>query len=177
MDNLEYNKIAAAFLIALIVAMGASMTGDSLIEPKHLSQNAYPVEVGEQDSNPSVEEKKGLDPIGPLLASADKALGEKVFKKCIQCHSLEKGGPHKTGPNLWNVVGGAIAHAADFAYSGAFKEKKDLWTYENLNAFLYKPREYIKGTKMSFAGLSDPNERAAVIAYLREHSDSPIPLP
>jgi cytochrome c len=176
-NNLEYNKIAAAVLVALIVAMVASITGDSLIEPKYLSQNAYPVEVTEQDSNPSGEEKKGLDPISPLLAAADKALGEKVFKKCMQCHSVEKGGVQKTGPNLWNVVGGAIAHVADFPYSGAFKEKKDLWTYENLNTFLYKPREFIKGTKMSFAGLSDPVERVAVIAYLRDHSDSPIPLP
>jgi cytochrome c len=115
--------------------------------------------------------------LSALLASADPADGEKVFKKCKACHTAEQGGPNRVGPNLWNVVGGPKAHAEGFSYSDAITGLGGDWTYADLNAFLEKPKDYAPGTKMTFAGLKKPEDRAAVIAYLRTLSDSPKPLP
>jgi cytochrome c len=117
-------------------------------------------------------------PIGVLLAAAKPEDGEKAAKKCAACHSFEKGGPNKVGPDLWGVVNRPIASHEGFSYSEALAGKKDqVWDYDHLNAFLKSPKEYAPGTKMSFAGLSKDSERAAVIAYLRTLADEPAPLP
>jgi cytochrome c len=108
-----------------------------------------------------------------MLASASAEAGKKVTKKCAACHSFTKGGPNKVGPNLWNVVGGKPASAAGYKYSGAMKNMVANWDFEELNKFLYKPKAYLKGTKMSFSGLKKMGDRAAVIAYLTSLSDSP----
>jgi cytochrome c len=116
--------------------------------------------------------------IKPLLASADPAAGEKVFGKCKACHNTEKGGANQVGPNLWNVIGSPIAHHEGYSYSQALAGKRGgTWTYEELNSYLTSPKAWAPGTKMTFAGLSKPEERANVIAYLRSKSDSPPPLP
>src|SRR5690606_15146679 len=119
-------------------------------------------------------------PIAELLASADPQAGAGVFRRCEACHSSGKGEPAKVGPNLWNVVGGPIGHMEGFGYSPAMQERHaagDTWTYENLDHFLTKPSGFIPGTKMTFAGLPKPEDRANVIAYLRTLSDNPPPLP
>ena len=116
--------------------------------------------------------------LGTLLAAATPAEGEKVFNKCKACHTIEQGGPNKVGPNLWNVVGGPKAHMQGFAYSDALAGLHgQSWSYENLNAFLTNPKSYVPGTKMTFAGLSDAKDRAAVIRYLAANTQSPPPLP
>ena len=116
-------------------------------------------------------------PIAPLLASADPAAGQATARVCLSCHTFEKGAPAKVGPNLWGIVGAPHAHAQGFAYSKAIAGKQGPWTYEELNHFLYSPKDYAPGTKMSFAGLRKDKDRANVIAFLRTLSDSPEPLP
>ena len=120
-------------------------------------------------------------PIATLLASADAAAGEAVFKKCQACHTGEKGGPNKVGPNLWGVINRPIASHEGFAYSGPMKEFSQggsvVWDYEHLDEFLMSPKTDVKGTAMGFAGLKKDGERANLIAYLRTLADSPPPLP
>ena len=112
-----------------------------------------------------------------LLEGADIAKGEKITKACAACHSFEKGGPVKQGPNLWNIVMADKAAAAGFDYSDALKEKGGKWDYDSLNKFLWKPKKYASGTKMNFIGLKKPEDRAAIIAWLRQQADSPAALP
>ncbi len=112
-----------------------------------------------------------------MLASADAAAGKKVFKKCKACHSPEKGGKHKVGPNLWDTVGRAKAGAPGYNYSGALKGKGGAWTYQDLDGFLADPKGFAQGTKMGFRGVKKAKDRAAIIVYLRSLSDQPKPLP
>ena len=116
-------------------------------------------------------------PAAALLASADVAKGRKLFKKCVACHTSSDGGKNKVGPNLWNIVNSERGKRAGFGYSKAFKATAGNWTYDSLDAFLTKPKAYIKGTRMMFAGVKKARDRAAVIAYLRSLSDAPAPLP
>jgi cytochrome c len=175
MDSFEWNKVFAAILIALIVAMLGHLLAGVFVNPTKLEKNVYVVDApipGE-----ALDTQKPLAPITPLLAAADIGNGEKIFKKCLQCHTPTKGGAHTTGPNLWGIVGNSIAHAADFAYSQGMKDKHEQkWGFEELNAFLHKPRDFIKGTKMSFVGLKDDKERADIIAYLNSLNDTPQSL-
>jgi cytochrome c len=112
-----------------------------------------------------------------LIKAADPAKGQSIAKKCVTCHTFDQGGAAKVGPNLWNVVGGPHAHMQGFNYSAAMKASTGSWDYASLDQFLTSPKAYIPGTKMSFAGLKKPEDRAAVIAYLRSLSDNPVPLP
>lgn len=172
MDGFELNKVFAAVLVALLVGMGSGMVGNHLISPKVLEKNAFPIEGVEEE--PSDAQDKGggeaLAPIEPLLAKADVESGKIVVKKCLQCHTLQKGEPHKIGPNLWGVVQRKIGDAAGFPYSEGMKSLKGSWDVESLNKFLHKPREFVKGTKMSFVGLKKDKERADLIAYLKSLS-------
>lgn len=178
MDSFEFNKIFASILVALLIAMGSSLISDMLVRPDKLDKNVLVIQTNEAISTPTVS-ASSLEPVTPLLAKASAENGEAIAKKCYQCHTTGKREPHKIGPNLWNIVFNKLAHAADYAYSSTLKEKhdKETWTYENLNHFLYKPREFIEGTKMSFAGISNVSERADLIAYLRKQNDNPPPLP
>ncbi|MGH6959685.1 MAG: c-type cytochrome, partial [Dongiaceae bacterium] len=115
--------------------------------------------------------------LSDLLKAADPAAGEKVAAKCKACHDFSKGGPNKVGPNLWDIVGAKQAHLDNFNYSDAVKKLGKQWTYEELDKFLTTPKDYAPGTKMAFPGLKKPEDRAALIAYMRTLSDSPKPLP
>ncbi len=117
-------------------------------------------------------------PIAERLKTADVAKGEQIAKKCQQCHDFTKGGPNKVGPNLWGVVGAHPAEVANYSFSNAMQARKDkTWTFEELDAFLAQPKTDIPGTKMTFPGLPKPEDRADIIAWLRQQSDSPVPLP
>lgn len=179
MDSFEFNKIAASFLVALLVAMIGSILSEHMVHPIKLEKPVLIVEGAEV--TPKVggkpAEEETLKPITPLLASASVERGQAIAKKCTQCHTFEKGGPNRTGPNLWGIIGAKVAHAADFAYSSGFKDKGGTWDYEKLNILLHKPRAFVAATKMSFVGLKNDQERADVIAYLNTLSDSPTPLP
>ena len=134
---------------------------------------------GSGEAAPSVaEEPAGPEPVLALLAGADPAAGEAATRKCTACHTFDEGGANKVGPNLWNIVDAAIAGVEGFSYSDALEGMAEQsWTYEALNAFLAKPRDFAPGTKMSFAGISKVGERADLIAYLRNLSADPAPLP
>ena len=111
------------------------------------------------------------------MAMGDIATGEKVFKKCAACHSIVKGGKNNIGPALYNVVGRKVGVLDDYKYSKALAEYEKNWSFEELNGFLLKPKDWIKGTKMAYAGLRKEKDRASVILYLNKYSDSPLPLP
>ncbi len=177
MSGFEYNKIAAAILIALLVGLIASLVADSLIHPKKLEKNVYIVE-GVGEPTPSITQStETIEPITPLLASANIEKGKEIYKKCVQCHTPDKGEPNKVGPNQWGIVGAPIAHRTDYAYSEAMKSKGGTWDYETLNDFLASPKKFIPNTKMAFIGLPKAQDRADLIAYLRTLSDNPLPLP
>lgn len=178
MDSFELNKVAAAILIALLTVKGADLISNALIHPKMLTENAFKIE-GVQTSTVAgtSPEKKGPAPIESLLATANAQNGAAIFKKCTSCHTAEKGGPNKIGPDLYNIPGAEKGKHAGYTYSQAMEKKGGTWTYDDLNHFLYDPRGFIPGTKMSFAGLKNDQERADVIAYLRQQSDSAPPLP
>lgn len=139
-----------------------------------------PAEQGAASDTPATQQAaapSGGGEIGGLLASADLANGEKISKRCAACHSFDKGGAHKVGPNLWDIVGAPQAHAEDYKYSDAVKNLGGTWDYAALDAWLASPKEYVPGNKMTFAGLKKPEDRADLIAWMRTLSDQPQPLP
>jgi cytochrome c len=184
MASLEWNKLFAAALIVGITVWGTRIVAKHLFAddghpgdaaPKHayeIAEGVRPVETSAAAPAAAV-----INPIAPLLASASVEEGFKVARKCSACHSFDKGGVNKIGPNLWDIVGAKHAHIDSFAYSSALKTLPGLWDYESLNKFLYEPKTYAPGTKMGFAGLKNDKERADMILYLRSLADKPIPLP
>ena len=179
MDSFEINKIVAAVLMVALLVIGIGKLSDVLFHVEKPKIPGYAVEVDQvitvsSSTESSVEEK--ID-IAALMAMGDVALGEKVFKKCAACHSIVKGGKNNIGPALYNVVGRKTGAVTDYKYSKALASFDKEWTFEELNGYLIKPAKWIKGTKMAFAGLRKEKDRASVIKYLNQNSDSPIPLP
>ncbi len=178
MDSFEFNKIAAAVLLALLTVKGADLISHALIHPNMLRAQAYKIEGAPTSAQPGASaEKKGPLPIEPLLAAASVDKGAEVFKKCTSCHTIDKGGANRIGPNLYGIVGGEKGKGRGYSFSAAMVSKGGTWTYDDLNIYLYSPRDFVPGTKMSFIGIKDDKDRAALIAYLRAQSDSPLPLP
>jgi cytochrome c len=166
------NTIAGWVLFAGIVAMGAGIVSSEVIHAERPETMGYPIEGvetegGEGEAGPS---------IATLLANADPAKGEAVFKKCIACHTINQGGANGIGPNLYASVGKPHGHVAGFAYSDALKGVPGDWSFEALDAWLTSPRKYAPGTKMTFAGLGNPEDRANVIAYMNAQGSN-LPLP
>ena len=176
-DPLFWNMIAGAVLLSGIIAMGSGFISHLLVQPTHLAENAYPIEVAESSAATGTDKPAGPEPIAPMLAAADVAAGEKLAKKCAACHSFEKDGPNKIGPNLWAILGRDIASVGGFGYSEVLVGIDGNWEYASINQFLYKPKAYAAGTKMSFPGMKKAEERANLIGWLRTLSDSPVPLP
>ena len=181
MDSLEVNKAFAAVLVAGIVFVGAGQVGNFLVSPKRLETQAIKIDLPEKAqataAGPAAPAPE--PPIAVLLASADAGRGEAGIKSlgCVACHSLNEGGKHGVGPNLYNVMGQPHAAKEGYAYSNVLKAKEGPWNYEEMNAWLRKPSTYAPGTKMSYAGVGDPAKRADLILYLRNLSATPIPLP
>ena len=174
---MEFNKIAAAFLIAGIIAMLSGIIADALYSPAYeVEKRGFSVAVTETTHTEAQAEEKPVD-IKALMAKADAMEGQKTAKACQMCHNFDKGGATKVGPDLWGVVGAEKGRHADFSYSKALKEKGGVWDYDSLYHMIHKPREFIEGTKMSFIGIKNPQDIANVIAYLRSLSDNPLQLP
>jgi cytochrome c len=179
MDSFEFNKIAAAVLITILVVIGIKEIANEVFHIEKPKQSAYKiegVEVKAGAQTEAVKEEKKLTLITPLLASASIDAGKNVFKKCAACHSVDKAGANKIGPALWGVVNRKVGSHEGFKYSSTLQGYGKNWTFEELNGFLNQPMKYLKGTKMGFAGLGKDSDRANVIAYLNSLSDSPAPL-
>jgi cytochrome c len=167
MNGFEFNKIMAAVIVAVLVAMLSGFAAHELVTPEKLEKNAYVVEgVGQAVAAETAAAPKGPADIQPLLAKADIAAGQKTARVCGTCHSFNKGEAAKIGPNLWGIVGAKHAHMEGFNYSDALKAMDGIWDVEHLNHFIYNPREHLPGTKMTYAGLKNDQERANVIAWL-----------
>ena len=175
--SLEFNKIAAAGLTAGVVAMGSGFFADLLIHPEIPEEPHYKIAVQTDDGGADAAAPEGPKSVLPLLADADVAAGEGATRACAACHSFDKGGANKVGPNLYGVVGAQIASAEGFNYSDALAGKDGVWTYEKMDAFLHDPSGWAPGTRMSYNGVKDVQKRANLIAYLREQDDSPRDLP
>ncbi len=176
MKDLELNKIFASILFVSLIMVGIGVIVDSLYKPSKVTQKGYHIEIT-ADAGGAAAEEESLD-IAALLASANIEKGKVIAKKCIACHTFDKGEPNKVGPNLWGVVGNKKAHlGSDFNYSKAILAQEGHWGYDELFHFLKKPQKYISGTKMAFAGISKPEQIADVVLYLHSMSDNPIPLP
>ena len=179
MDSFELNKIIAAILMVALLVIGLGKIADGIFHVKKPENPGYQVEVESQQTSATskaTEDVEKID-IAAIMALGDVTNGEKIFKKCAACHSINKGGKNKIGPALYNVVGRAVGGVGDYKYSKALTSYGNEWTFEELNGFLLKPASYIKGTKMSYAGLRKEKDRASVIKYLNQNSDSPKPLP
>ena len=179
MDSFEINKIVAAVLLVALLVIGIGKLSNVIFYVEKPEKPGYAVEVQQASSTTAatavVEEEK-VD-IAALMALGDVNAGEKIFKKCAACHSINQGGANKIGPALYNVVGRKIGGVADYKYSKAFVEYGKEWNFEELNGFLLKPSKWIKGTKMAYAGLRKEEDRASIIKYLNQNSDSPLQLP
>ena len=179
MDSFEINKIVAAILLVALLIIGISKISNLIFYVDKPEKPGYEIKVEQVSALPKTDEKKAVDKIdiAALMALGDVASGEKIFKKCAACHSINKGGANKIGPALYNVVGRKIAALQDYKYSKALVEYQKNWSFEELNGFLIKPQKWIKGTKMAYAGLRKEKDRASVILYLNKYSDNPLPLP
>jgi cytochrome c len=177
--SLEANKAFAAVLTAGIAFMVAGFIGQQIVHPHRLDKTAITIEgVGAGTAAPAAE-APALAEVAPLLAAANVDNGRQIAGRlCSACHTFDEGAANKVGPNLYGVVGGPHAHRSDFNYSPAMAaEKEKPWGYEELNHFLAGPARYIRGTRMAFAGISNVQQRADVIAYLRAQAATPQPLP
>lgn len=172
MDD-RFNTIAGWTLFAGIVALGSSIVAGEMFHSGRPEKMGYPIEGVEVEGEGGEAEQ----PIEFYLAQADVTKGQSVFNKCTACHTIDKGAPNQLGPNLWGVLGMPIGKGHGFAFSPALAEKGGTWTWTTMSEWLSNPKAFAPGTKMTFAGISNPQDRANVIAFMNSKSDSPMPLP
>ena len=179
MDSFELNKIIAAILMVVLLIIGINKISNVIFYVEKPKTPGYAVEVEQVASTSTSTENAAVEKIdiSSLMAMGDVEAGKKIFKKCAACHSITKGGKNKIGPALYNVVGRKVGEVTDYKYSKALAAYDKEWNFEELNGFLIKPAKYIKGTKMAYAGLKKEKDRASIIKYLNQNSDSPLPLP
>lgn len=181
MDSYEFNKIAGAILATVLLILGMQTLAGALYSGNKPDTLAYSIEVEEATDDPGATDQPAETmSMAALMSDADADKGVAVMKKCGACHTWDKGGAKKIGPNLYGILGRQMATVAGFAYSSAMTAKAQevgVWTYEALNAFLKAPKKYVKGTKMVFIGVKKDKQRANLIMFLRGQSDAPMELP
>jgi cytochrome c len=177
---IKMNKIIVSIVLAIILILGINKITDVIYYVEKPEKSAYQVEtLVATNNNISTQAKNDSKESGNIMAifaSTSSAEGAKVFKKCAACHSLAEGGGNKIGPALWGVLGRKAGSISDYKYSKAMVAHGKVWSFDEMNGFLIKPKDWIKGTKMSFAGIKNEKERAAVILYMNENSTNPLPL-
>ena len=176
MDSFEINKIIGAILGTCLVLLAVHIASGAIFTPEKPAKPGYVIEVKEEQPGKAAEKPKEV-PIEQLLASASPQAGEQAAKVCLTCHNMAKGSGPKVGPDLYGVVGRAVASVPGFNYSAALKAKGGTWTFENLNPWIANPRGDVPGTLMTFGGVPNEKQRADIIAYLNSNSDKPLPLP
>ena len=176
MDSFEINKIIAAIILVVVIIVGLDKISESIFYVKKPEKPGYEVEVVTASSTNKSSVTEIVD-VSKLMTMGDIEHGKKIFKKCAACHSINKGGNNKIGPKLWNVMFRPVGAVTDYKYSKALLDYKKEWSWEEMNGFLVKPSAWIKGNKMGFAGLKNEKDRASVILYLNQNSDSPKSLP
>jgi cytochrome c len=178
MDSFELNKILGAILGTCLILLVTSFTAGAIFSPAMPEKPGYEIAVKEAAHGDAKEAAAApSEPIEKLLQTASVEKGAAAAKKCAACHTFEKGGPNRVGPNLFGIVERARASEAGFNYSAAMKGKGGKWTYDDLNKFIANPKGFVPGTAMGFAGIPKDSERADVIDYLHTLADSPVPLP
>ena len=172
------NKILVSIVFAVILVLGINKVTDIIFHNPAPQTSAYQVNVATVASNETQtsSESSQTEDIMALFASTSAADGKKIFKKCLSCHSIAKEGKNKIGPKLFGVLGRQAGSISDYKYSKAMASHGKIWSLDEMNNFLIKPKDWIKGTKMSFAGLKKAKDRAAVILYMNENTDAPLPL-
>ena len=174
------NKIIVSIVFAIILVLGINKVTDVIFYIEKPEKSAYQVaSVTTVASTTSAEASSASSESGnimALFASTNAAEGAKIFKKCTACHSIAEGGANKIGPALWGVLGRPAGSVPGYKYSKAMAAYGKVWSFEEMSGFLTKPKDWIKGTKMSFAGLKNAKDRAAVILYMNENTNSPLPL-
>jgi cytochrome c len=168
----RFTTISGWVLFAGIVALGSSIVTGEVFRGERPEMGGYPIEGVEIPGEGGAEAEKQID-----FSVADAAKGEQVFKKCAACHTIEKGAPNQLGPNLWGMIGEPIGKGHGYAFSEALASKGGMWDFNTLSEWLKNPKKFAPGTKMTFAGLSKPEDRADVIAFMNAKSDAPKPLP
>ena len=172
------NKILVSIVFAVILVLGINKVADIIFHNPGPQTSAYQVNVTTVASNETQTSSESSQTVNimALFASTSATEGAKVFKKCAACHSIAEGGANKIGPALWGVLGRPTGSVAGYKYSKAMAVYGKNWSFEEMNGFLTKPKDWIKGTKMSFAGLKSAKERAAIILYMNKNTNSPLPL-
>jgi cytochrome c len=174
----SFNTVAGCVLASALFAMVVGEIANAVVHPHKLEKPALAVVDEAPTTETAAAPAEALPPIGPLLAGANVEAGKAIFmKQCFTCHTIDKGGPNKVGPNQWDIVGRKKASHEGFSYSSALQAKGGDWTYEDIDHMIFKPQAFARGTKMAFAGLAKAQDRADVIAYLRTMNDNPPPLP
>ena len=179
MDKFEINKIIAAIILTVVIVLGINKLTDVVYDVKVPEGSTYKVSKAtgtKEISNDDNAKVDNDDNIEALLALGNAEHGKTVFKQCVACHSVSKDGGNKIGPALWGVLGKQAGSISDYKYSKAMAAHGKTWSFEEMNGFLTKPKDWIKGTKMSFMGLKSAKDRAAVILYMNENTDNPLPL-
>lgn len=178
MDTFEINKILGAILGAALLLIVINEIGNILVHPTELEKSVLGIEVASGEAHAATQPAAAMvESALALLAAADADKGLKVAKKCATCHTFDDGGAKKIGPNLWSVLGRAKASISGYSYSKALTGLGGEWSYEDMDAFLTKPKEFAPGTKMTFAGIKKATDRANLLAYLRQQHSAPPPLP
>ena len=174
------NKIIFSIVLAIILVLGINKITDAIYYVEKPEKSAYQIEetttVASSTNTEASSEDKSAVNIMNLFALTNANEGAKIFKKCAACHSIAEGGGNKIGPALWSVLGRKAGSVSDYKYSKAMVAYGKVWTFDEMNGFLIKPKEWVKGTKMSFAGLKNEKDRAAVILYMNKNNSNPLPV-
>jgi len=173
------NKIIVSVILVILLILGINKITDIIFYVEKPEKSIYQVDgitTKTTTKTASTNSDDELENIMTLLTTVNASDGEKIFKKCAACHSITKGGGNKIGPALWGILGRQVGSASNYKYSKVMAAYKKTWSFKEMDGFIKKPKDWIKGTKMSFAGLKDAKERAALILYMNNNTDIPLPL-